>query len=431
MGSQKIGFWSVVSIVLGSQIGSGIFIMPSALAPYGSLGVYSWLLTGLGAVFLALIFGELCHHFPQTGGPHVYVHHAFGRSIAYFMAWAYWVISWVSSSAVVIAAVGYFAALFGGFPTSLNLGLQIIVLFLFMAINLRGVLFSGQAEFIFTLLKVIPLGILPLAALPLVDWSNFSAFNPSSLPLPTAMGTAILLTFWGFIGVETATTPAGSVENARRVIPRAIVLGTIGVALIYFLANFGIFGVMGADALQQTQAPFVDAAQRIFGGNWHVGIALCGTIVCLGTLNAWILTSGQIALGAAQDHLFPAFFKKKNTHQAPHWGIIISTLGVIPILVLSLSDDLNQQLTRIIDASVTAFVVIYLACILSFLKLAFQKKIRTQGFYIAAAILALGFCAWVLWGAGIRLVALSSLAFLTGIPVYLRQKKYWESHETT
>src|SRR5437762_1276265 len=100
--TKKMGFWSIFAIVIASQIGSVIFMLPASLAPYGYFALIGWLVSACGALALALVFASLCMWYPETGGPHVYVHKAFGARAAFFTGWTYWVISWVSSTAVVI-----------------------------------------------------------------------------------------------------------------------------------------------------------------------------------------------------------------------------------------------------------------------------------------------------------------------------------------
>lgn len=421
--SAKIGFWSVVSIVLSSQIGSGIFMLPSSLAFYGSIGLASWLISGTGAILLALVFADLCRIFPKTGGPHVFVQPVFKHKWGFLTAWSYWIISWASSSLVVVAAVGYLGAAFGGFSQTFSLILEVMLVLMLMGLNLRGVRSSTQAEFIFTVLKIVPLIVLPLACLPHFQMQNLKPFNLSDLPTHQALAATVLLTFWGFIGIECATTPAGSVESPQKTIPRALVFGTIAVALIYLINCVCVMGVMAPQHLQLSQAPYADVARIVFGGQWHVAIALMAFVVCMGTLNAWILTSGQIALGAAQDQLFPKIFSKVNRQQAPTWAVIISSLSMIPLLFLTMEDTLVAQLTKIIDASVTAFLFIYTLCILSYVVLCFQQKFKLYKKIVG--LLALLFCGWTIYASHIQMIIWAVVMFASGIPVYhllFRQK---------
>lgn len=419
--SQKIGFWSVTSLVAGSQIGSGIFLLPASLAIYGGLSLASWLITATGAVLLALVFAKLCAKIPKTGGPHAYVQAAFGRNLSFFVAWTYWVISWMSSTAVVVAVVGYLHPVLGDIHPYTKLSLEILVLLSITWLNIQGVKAAGYAEFVFTILKIIPLGLIPLLGLKYINFDHFVPFNPSGEPWWVGLNAAALLTLWGFIGVECATTPAGSVKNPAKTIPKAIVVGTLIVAAVYMLSSFVIMGVVPLDVLARSKAPFADAARLIFGGHyWHIIIAIVGSIVCLGTLNAWILTSGQIAMGAAEDRLFPKLFKRVNAHQSPQTSILISSSGIVPLLFLTLHDNLVTQLNTIIDLSVTAFLMVYTLCILSFLKLMPKKRLLDRLLGLGALL----FCGWTLWAAGIKTLGLACLITLSGLPIfYLQQRR--------
>lgn len=421
---QKMGFWSVSSLVIGSQIGSGIFLLPASLGAFGAIGLTSWLITATGAILLALVFARLCTRFPKTGGPHVYVEAAFGRTAAFYCAWTYWVISWVSTTAVLIAIVGYLTPIVGKMNGIATIIVELAVLGSIVWINILGVRRAGQVEFVFTLLKILPLVIVPLGGLWFVNTSHFTPFNPTNYTTLGALNAAALFTLWGFIGVESATTPADSVVDPQKTIPRAIVFGTLIVAVVYMFSTFVMMGVLPSSLLTHSSAPFADAASVIFGGNWHFFIALAAAIVCIGTLNAWVLTSSQIALGAADDGHLPTLFRVKNKNNVPILGLLISSAGIVPILILTLDVDLISQVNMIIDVSVTAFLLVYLSSVFSYLKLTHEeqhtKKCLQPDFFIG--ILALIFCGWALWSSGVKMVCYALLITATGIPIYLWQK---------
>ena len=171
--SRKIGFWAVFAFVTGSQIGSGVFMLPASLAAFGSYSLAGWIISGLGAISLALVFALLCAQYPKTGGPHVYVKEAFGAHAAFFAGWTYWVISWISTTAVIIASIGYLTPLIGDHSATTNLILQLMLLIIITALNFKGVKAAGNAEFILTLLKLIPLVIMPVVALFFFDSNNY------------------------------------------------------------------------------------------------------------------------------------------------------------------------------------------------------------------------------------------------------------------
>lgn len=416
--SQKIGFWSVLAIVIGSQIGSGVFMLPANLAPYGAFSIFGWLISGMGSICLALVFASLCRRFPRTGGPHVYVKETFGPTPSFFTGWTYWVISWVSNTALVVASIGYLSPFIGDQPPIVYLGLEILLLFAITWLNLKGIKAAGEAEFFLTLLKVIPLFLLPLIAVWYFNPDNLTlAPHIEALPFSSKLARATALTLWAFIGLESATTPAGSVDNPSKTIPRAIVLGTLCTALLYLMSSVGIMGIIPGDLLAASKAPYVDATQYLFSGNWHFIIAIMASIVCIGTLNAWMLTSGQIALGLAEDHLMPQAFAKKNESEAPTVGLIVSCVGILPLLILTADNNMAKQITNIIDFSVVAFLFVYIICTVAHLRvLAKEPAPLYRWFYTLAA---LGFCLWIVYETPKSTIGTSTLFVLSGLPVYL------------
>jgi Gamma-aminobutyrate permease and related permeases len=163
--SNKIGFWAVFALVISSQIGSGVFMLPISLAPYGAYSLISWMISGAGAVSLALVFATLCAKFPETGGPHVYVKHTFGPAAAFFVGWTYWVISWVSTTALIVVGVGYLTPFFHEDIKSMRLFLELLLFTIITLINLRGIATAGHVEFLLTVVKVAVLLAIPVAAL--------------------------------------------------------------------------------------------------------------------------------------------------------------------------------------------------------------------------------------------------------------------------
>jgi len=410
-----MGFWAVTSLVAGSQIGTGIFLLPASLAAFGAVGLTSWLVTATGAMLLAFVFAHLASKMPKTGGPHTFIESAFGRRFGFFSAWTYWVISWLSTPMVVISVISYLGPLLGKLSPALTFFLEVCILLLVTGINLMGVRSAGRIEFVFTLLKLLPLVIVPAAGLFYFNGAHFVPFNPTGESTISVLNAAALLTLWGFIGVECATTPADSVENPQKTIPRAIITGTLLVAIVYIISSVVIMGVVPPEALASSQAPFADAAAIIFGGNWYLVISLAASIVCLGTLNAWVLTSGQIALGAAKDGHLPELLSAKNERGAPKWALVVSSLGMLPVLLVTLNKDLISQVNFIIDVSVTAFLFVYVMSVASYLKLFWRDGLKT----IMIGTGALAFCAWALYSSGIKMVCLAGCITLAGLPVYL------------
>jgi APA family basic amino acid/polyamine antiporter len=421
--SKKIGFWSVVALVIGSQIGSGILMLPVDLAPFGVWGQLSWLLAAGGAIILALIFSRLCRSFPITGGPHVYIRQAFGNQWSFCAAWLYWISSWGSTTALIVSIASYLGPLTGITNPDHLLVMQLVTIFIIMIINIFGVQVAGYFEFFFTVMKVIPFILIPVLGYKMCHFeyifsSEFSVTNPSASPLPLLF-QAGLLTMWSFIGLETATTSAGSVQNPQKTIPRAVILGTMLVALIYISNSLVISSLIPPSTLITAISPYALAAKKILGANFEKAIAFCAVIALIGTINAWTLSSSQVAYGAANDKIFPDFFKRTNRFQAPYISVLVSSLGTVPFLLILNSKSFSKQFNIIISVSVIAFLLVYMGCVLAYLKLTIQKKISIGKMKSSLALGGVGglFCLWGIIHGSICIFSIEFFVFFGSVSI--------------
>lgn len=428
MKKNELGFLAVVSIVIGSQIGSSAFVLPSVLAPFKTIGLLGWGVSVSGAIALALVFAELASHLPKNGGPHVYVGHAFGRTASFFTAWIYWIISWSSNSVLLVTAVNYLKTITGPLTMLECISIELMILFAVTYINVIGVKFSGIIETVLTGLKVVPLVVLPAIFFFFFEPSHFNFSLRDTIgndDILSVISKTALLTFWGFIGVECATTPAESVKTPSKTIPRAIVIGTTCVALIYVLNTVSVIGVVGFDELMNTCAPYAIAMGKIFPQYSDVAIAIMAMIVCVGTLNAWTLTSSQIAYGAVSDGLFPKIFAKTNKAEAPVFSLWISSIGVIPFLVLSEINCMQHGLARLIDLLVSIFIFIYLVCCISFVKMIKKWYInkRKRLCMIALSQFAILFCIFTLYQDLLASFIVLGIFLVLGFPIFWKHRE--------
>ncbi len=425
MHKEKLGLWQLTSLVIGNLVGSSIFLLPATLAAIGSLSIISWIVTALGAITLALIFAELAHHIPKQGGPYAFVRHTFGNSAGFFIAWGYWILAWLSNAALIAGAVSYLTIIAGGLSGTQALLIQLSILFLVTIFNLYGLKTTGMAEMIITIIKVIPLLIIPFFALAKFDTNNFPPVLGTQYDSHfTAMNAAAFIALWGFVGLETGTVPGGSVVNPRKNIPLATVLGTATAAFIYVFSTIAIFGVMPHADLAASQAPYADAAALIFGGAiWSKIIAVCAVVTCIGSLNGWIMIVGRIAQAAADDGLFPKVFSKTTEAGTPYAAILISSILTVPFVVLSTNNSLMEQFNFIIDVSVTFYIFIYLSCVFVFAKTVLRgnKAPFSQHLIFIVGML---FLIWALFATKLTMLMYSASIILFGIPVriYMRYK---------
>ena len=172
---------------------------------------------------------------------------------------------------------------------------------------------------------------------------NLSEFNPSGQPLLASMAALAPLTMFAYLGMESATVPAGDVRDAKRTIPRSTVLGIVFAALFYVLGTVVVFGVVPREQLVHSVAPFSDAA-RIMWGPWGGNVIAFAVILSsIGALNGWTLTMGQVPMAAARDRLFPSIFGRMSSRGVPAVGIVISALLATALLLLAAEGATNAQ----------------------------------------------------------------------------------------
>jgi len=411
-----LGFWQLVALVVGNLVGSGVLMLPATLAPYGAISFSGWIASSIGAILLSLVFCQLCSKHPRTGGPHVYVEEAFGKNAGFYIAWVYWILAWIGYAALVSAAMGCLTTVCGPLSKPVLLGLEILIIVVFTAINLCQISFAGRVELVLTIVKILPLIILPVIALFSIKSEYLFAMPTTDQSYMSSMASAVMLMIFAFMGFETATVPSEEVENARRTIPKATIVGTLIAAAIYILGTVSMLGHIPFSELAQSKAPYADLAACVFGGNWYCFVAGAGVLCALGALNGWMLIGGRIAYGAAQDGIFPKVFLKKDKYGAPSASIIISSLCTIPFLVLSVSESLVEQFNFVVSISSSLVLIVYLACALAYLKfLKEYQKAKPKHWLLGVASTV--FCLWVLSSISLEMTLYSLTVFFVGIPL--------------
>lgn len=418
----KIGFWTLLCLVMGNMIGSGIFSLPSSLAKYGSISLLGWVFTAAGSLLIALIFSKLSQKIPNAGGPYAYCKQGLGDFMGFQVAWNYWISMWVGSAATVVMVVGYLAIFFpslqGQGPIGFLVGLCIIWgLTILNILSLKG---SGKFQIFTTILKILPLAAIVLWGIPHMSWDHFQDFNVSDLPDTSAFMATATLTMWTFLGLESATIPSESVENPRRVIPAATVIGTLLVAVIYITSEASIIGLIPNHILQNAPAPFALAAETLFGPTGGMLVALGAIIAALGSLNGFVLIQAQIPMAAAKDKLFPQIFSKTTTEGTPIFALVITAIIMSLVLWMNYSKSLVEQFTFLITLATLAALTTYLFSIVSEAVISLKDRTskRLPVGSIVLSLLAFLYTIWAIIGAGYEVVCYGSLLFLGSAPLY-------------
>lgn len=419
---SKIGFWTLISIVISAQLGASVFLMPSALAPFRTVGLLGWVIAGVGAVLITVVFSYLCTQTSKAGGPHIYAEMFFGKKVGFFVTWIYWCAAWACNPIMIATAINYLMSCTGDISLLQKLFLEISLVLLLTLINIRGVKTSGYVEMVLTVLKIIPLVIIPIIAFSKINMGNFKEVFPSDMTTLNAITKATILSFWGFVGLEGGTSPSGSVKNPKKTIPIAIILGTAFVAVICIVNTFAVFGVVPPSELESIGAPFAYIMVKLFGEGYDKLIGIITFLMCAGSLNAWVFFSGQISQSAAREKVFPALFNKENKSGAPYCGLWISALGTIAILLLQKTDYIGDKIVKFLDMSVIVYICLYIMAILSYLKFYISYKNKKIS-NIVVALLALIFCMIIVLNSDIfSFIALTAMV-LSGIPVFIKIRR--------
>ena len=424
-GSKRpIGFWMAVALVMGNMIGSGIFLLPSSLAPFGGLSLVGWLVSSAGAVALALVFARLARLDPAAGGPYAYTRRAFGDFAGFFVAWGYWISMWSSLGALAVAFVGYLDPFV---PTLVRSPIAAAVMavgtvWILVGVNVVGVRSAGWVQGITTVLKIVPLAGVGLAGLFAFDASHFEISQTGVGPILSGVSATAALTLWAFLGLEGATVPSGSIANPERTIPRATMVGTIITAAIYIVSTVGVTSLLDPVTLGRSTAPYSDAARTLAGDAAARLVALGAAISCFGALNGWVLLVGQLPLAVARDGLFPGIFARVSPQDTPAAGMVIAGVLATALVAMNYTRDLVGLFTFIILLSTLSTLVPYVFSSLAVFLIpdatpTGPQRLRAGAATVAA--LAFAYSLWAIGGAGAETVYWGFLLLLAGLPVYV------------
>lgn len=410
------------ALVIGSMIGSGIFLLPATMAPYGGVSALAWAFTAGGAILLALTFAWLARTRAVGSGIYAYTSLAFGDFAGFLVAWSYWISIWITTSALAIATVSYLSSLFPVLAESrvLAAGTGLALLWILTAVNLHSVRSAGGVQLVTVILKIAPLVVLMLMGLAHFDAAHFEPFNPTDQSLGQATSAAAALALWAMLGLETASAAAGKVENPERNVARATFWGTLLAALVTAGVCTVAMGIVAPAELARSNAPMADVANVVWGGSGATVIAILGAISAFGCLNGWILLQGAVPQAMARDGLFPKGLARENARGSPDFALVLGGVLASVMIIVNHTQTLIGLFTFLALLATLANLVPYLFCAMAALRL--MKRDGPVPLTPARAVVLLGAAAyamWTLYGAGQETVFWGFLLLLSGLPVYV------------
>lgn len=412
---KPIGFWGVWGLTVGTMIGSGIFLLPSVLAPYGFFALAGWMVTTIGAVCLALVIGRLAANSPRSGGPAIYVKDALGDLAGFLTGWSLWISYVIAVPAVAMAFAGYAGSLFPMLSSDrpAQVGVAALLILFMTMITVRGSRDVTFANTALTLLKILPLLI--VVCLAFVRWDMASPVvvtMPEDGWLP-GLAAIALLTMWAFLGLEAGLVAADDVANPRATMPKAVIAGVLTVAIIYMLVTLATMMLVPMETLAQSEAPLVEAT-RSLGQAGVVLVATGAMISTAGSLLALLFVIGHMASGMAQDGLAPKRVARRDETGSPVTALIIGTVIGIVLLGFNLTEGLLGAFTFLLMMSTATALVPYLLCAVAGLK----QSWRSFNGWTTLGLVSIIYSFFALVGSGLNLLLWGFVLILMGLPVY-------------
>jgi len=326
-----------------------------------------------------------------------------------------------ANAALAVAMVGYL----GPFMPSLvrndvySAALAIATVWILTGINMRGVRTAGVVQLTTTALKILPLVFVGVGGLFFLNGSYFAVTDTSPRTIAHGITATATLTLWAFLGLECATIPAGTIQNAERTIPRATIVGTLLTGLIYILSTIAVMGLVPPAVLAQTTAPYADAARVLAGSTGAAVVSIGAAISCFGALNGWILIVGQLPLAVGQDGLFPSIFCRTSGAGTPHLGLLIGAVMSTALIATNYTRGLVSLFTFVILLSTLSTLVPYVFCSLAVFLIGRPSSPGASSGAQTIAALAFAYSLWAIGGAGTEVVYWGFLLLMSGLPVYV------------
>jgi APA family basic amino acid/polyamine antiporter len=353
--SRELGAGQATAVVVGTVIGSGIFLVPAEMIQaVGSarLVYLAWIVGGLLSLFGAMTYAELGARRPQAGGEYVYVRDAYGPLPAFLYAWTWFVIAKPGSIATITVGLVRILGTFSAFTFFSNPALRvpftvtygqlfaILMTIAISIINYLGVKKAGEFQFVFTLLKVAI-----IVAIVVIGFSHSQgSFHHFAESYPLARGgmagfmAALVAALWAYDGWNDLNMVSEEVRNPARNIPIALIAGVATIGVLYMLVNAAVQYVLPVSSIAGSERPASDAIRAVMG-SLGAGIVSAGmAISMLVALNGTIMSGARIPFAVARDRYFFASLATVHPRfHTPSVAIIVQALLAITLLMVGAS----------------------------------------------------------------------------------------------
>lgn len=428
---KVLSYRVLLLIVINSIMGTGIFFLPAVGAGIaGAASLFSWGIMSLFAIYIAMCFSELCSMFPSAGGVYEFCKQAYGRVPSFILGWLTLITGNITIAMLIIGAISYLL------PRNLP-GLEIIImlisatfLLVFNIIAYRGMKTSATMLVTFSFVTLGTLFALMVPSIFSFQVSNFQPLFNFKYPL---IFLAIFFIAETFFGWESPTFLAGETKDGRKVVPKAILHGTIIICIISFLFVLLSIGTLGGETLGNSESPLSDLAGFHFG---NVGMSIFRVLVYLaiiGSVADWVVSAPRLILSMSEDKLFlPQFAKIHDKFQTPGNAIIFQCVFSILFVFIGLG-----SYTALLHLLVPLLLIMYSFVMLSVVILRFKKPNIKRYFKVpfgkvGPIVIVLFFMSllvtWLLMTNDASTILMRGFVLiLFGLPVYFLLEMYYDS----
>jgi basic amino acid/polyamine antiporter, APA family len=412
---RELSLFDVTNIVVGAVVGADIYIASAITA--GLLGPFSlivWIIAGIFATIIALVFAYCSYYVPKVGGPFAFVSEAFDDFFGFLTGWSMWVAEVISLPVFAIAFVRYLEYLV---PLSFPEEVMVKGIFVFglTSINIIGVKMAGRVNDALTLIKLLPLllligaGFVFLASEPAIFLANYQPFAPLGF---AATGTALVLVFWAYVGFELGTLPAAEVKDPRTTVPKAIIIGMSIVAIFYLATNFIVYGSVNWTTLSQTPTPLILVGGVVLGTFGALIMTIGALFSVSGSDETGMLGTGRLSYAMAIDGLFPHQFARLHQRYGTPY-IALAVQGVIAFVL-----SLYTPITSLISFAVFNLAFAFLLTCLALMVLARESETRLIGQNILPWA-GVAICLYLLYSTPFIDKIIGVIVILVGILLYV------------
>jgi len=446
---RDLGLSHAGAVVVGTIIGSGIFLVPSEMMQaVGSARVVylAWIVGGLLSFFGALTYAELGAMKPQAGGEYVYVRDAYGPLAGFLYAWTWFLIAKPASIATITTGLVRILVTFPAFsflsntwisrPFSISYGqlVAIAATILISGLNYIGVRRAGEFQFLFTLLKVaIILGIVAVGfSYGGGTWANFATEFTGAKGGVAGFFAALVAALWAYDGWNDLNMVAGEIRNPQRNIPLSLIWGVATVGALYILVNAAVQYVLPASAVAASQRPASDAVALVLGRAGASLVSAGMALSMLVTLNGTIMSGARVPFAMARDGYFFRTIAEVHPRFRTPWVAIIVQCG-LAIALLLLGGSFRQFFSLAIFAE-WMFYMIAGSTVFVFRRRepTLERPYRVWGYPVVPTVFVLVSAAllYYTFTDNLKSSAGGCLAILAGVPVFYFLRDAGRRHQS-